>query len=215
MGRLTGRMRCAIYARVSTTDQKCAMQLTELQGYAERSDWSFVDYVDEGVSGVKARRPALDRLMADGRLKKFDVVICWKLDRFGRSMSNLVENIRELDALGIRFICPTQGIDTNHKSPTGKLILHILAALAEFERELTRERTEAGVKQFRANFKAGRIGKDLHTRSKKDLPIGRPARVFRRDRAVELRSQGLSFRAISKELGVPLGTVHRALNGAK
>lgn len=189
------RMQVAIYARVSTLDQHCEMQISELSAYAQRSGWEYVEYVDKGVSGSKRSRPALDRLMKDARLKKFGVVICWKLDRFGRSMLHLIENIRELDSLGIRFIAPTQGIDTDQKSPTGRLILHILAALAEFERELIVERTRAGIAE------AKRQGKHC----------GRPRKVFRRDRAEELRSKGVSWRQIARELGVPFSTVRRAL----
>lgn len=191
-------MNAAIYARVSTADQRCALQLTELHQFAERSNWQYVEYVDEGVSGAKRSRPALDRLMRDARLRKFDVVICWKLDRFGRSMVHLIENIRELDALGIGFIAPTQGIDTTKNSPTGRLVLHILAALAEFERELIQERVRAGVAE------AKRQGKHC----------GRPKKVFRRDQALELRSRGLSFRAIARELAVPEATIRLALKAA-
>lgn len=185
----------AIYARVSTADQNCQMQLTELRAFAERNDWKVEEYIDQGVSGAKRSRPALDRLIRDARLKKFGAVVCWKLDRFGRSMVHLIENIRELDSLGIRFIAPTQGIDTDQKSPTGRLILHILAALAEFERELIQERVRAGVAE------AKRQGKHC----------GRPAKVFRRDRVAEMRAQGRSWRDIAWELKVPVTTVRRAV----
>lgn len=191
-------MNVAVYARVSTLDQDCQMQLTELHGFNERSGWDSVEYVDQGVSGSKRSRPALDRLMQDARLKKFGVVVCWKLDRFGRSMIDLIENIRELDSLGIRFLAPTQGIDTDQKSPTGRLILHILAALAEFERELIRERVNAGIAE------AKRKGKHC----------GRKARVFRRDEAVRLREAGHSYKDIAKELGVPVMTIFDGIRKA-
>jgi len=188
-------MIAAIYARVSTMDQSCKMQLTELNAYNERSGWQTVEYVDEGVSGAKRSRPALDRLMKDAQLKKFDAVICWKLDRFGRSMIHLIENVQQLDRLGIRFIAPSQGIDTDQKSPTGRLILHILAALAEFERELIRERVKAGVAE------AQRQGKHC----------GRPKRVFRKDEAVRLRKEGLSWRQLEKVMAVPQATLRARL----
>lgn len=188
-------MTAAIYARVSTADQNCQMQLTELRSYNERSAWETIEYVDHGISGAKRNRPALDRLMQDARLRKFGAVICWKLDRFGRSMVHLIENVRELDALGIRFVCPTQGIDTDQKSPTGRLILHILAALAEFERELIRERVKAGVAE------AKRQGKHC----------GRPIKIFRRDRVAEMRAQGRSWRDIAWELKIPVTTARRSV----
>lgn len=204
-------LKVAIYARVSTLDQNCAMQLEELHRYATASGWEYVEYVDDGVSGAKASRPALDRLMKDAREKRVGAVICWKLDRFGRSMKNLIENIEELDQLGIRFICPTQGIDTNHSSPTGRLLVRLLAILAEFERDLIRERVNAGIAQHKRNVELGRLGRDLHTRSGKDLPNGRPKKVMDRRKAWDLRTQGKSFREISKALGVPMSTVRRAI----
>lgn len=184
-------MIAAIYARVSTADQKCDLQLTELRGYAERSNWEAVEYVDQGVSGTKRSRPALDRLMHDARMKKFAVVLVWKLDRFGRSLQHLVENVQTLDQAGVRFVAVTQSIDTDQRSPMGKFLLHLFAAFAEFERDLIVERVKAGVAE------AKRQGKHC----------GRPARVFRRDRVAEMRSQGKSWRAIAWELKLPVTTV--------
>ncbi len=188
------RMTAAIYARVSTDDQSCAMQLSELRGYCQRSGWEVVEYVDQGVSGTKRSRPALNRLMTDARMKRFDVVLVWKLDRFGRSLQHLVENVQTLDALGIRFVAPTQNIDTDTRSPMGKFLMHLFAAFAEFERDLIVERVRAGIAE------AKRQGKHC----------GRPQRVFRRDLVVEARAQGKSWRQISHELGVPISTVRTA-----
>lgn len=188
-------MTAAIYARVSTQDQRCDLQLTELRGYAARSGWDIAEYVDQGVSGTKRSRPALDRLMQDGRLKKFGVVLVWKLDRFGRSLQQLVDNVQVLDNLDIRFVAVTQSIDTDQRSPMGKFLMHLFAAFAEFERDLIVERVKAGVAEAR------RQGKHC----------GRPARVFRRDRVVELREQGKSWREIAWELKLPVTTIRRAV----
>ena len=174
-----------------------------------------IEYIEKESGKTGVRRRVLEELMADARLKRFDVVLVWKLDRFGRSLRGLIETIQTLDALGIRFCAPNQGIDTDNRSPVGKLLLHIMGAFAEYERSLIMERVRAGILQHRANLRFGRIGKDLHTRSGKDLPMGRPPRVFRRDRAIELRAEGKSFRAIAKELGVPLGTIVRAVRAAE
>lgn len=187
-------MIAAIYARVSTSDQKCDLQLTELRGYAARSGWEVAEYVDQGVSGTKRNRPALDRLMKDARFKRFGAVLVWKLDRFGRSLQQLVDNVQSLDNLGIRFIAVTQSIDTDQRSPMGKFLMHLFAAFAEFERDLIVERVKAGVAEAR------RQGKHC----------GRPARVFRRDRVAEMRSQGKSWREIAWELKLPVTTVRRA-----
>ena len=191
-------MTAAIYARVSTYDQDCGLQLSELRAYCERSGWSAVEYVDQGISGAAGKkRPALDRLLADARLRKFGAVLVWKIDRFGRSVQEFVGRILELDQAGVRFIAPSQGIDTDQRSPAGKLLMHILAAIAEFERALIQERVKAGVAE------AKRRGKHC----------GRPKRVFRRDQAAKLRQKGLSWRAISKKLGVPFSTIRLAVGG--
>src|SRR5215831_11703448 len=125
-------MRAAIYARVSTADQEPENQLGELRGYVQTRGWTASEYVDRGVSGAKDRRPALDRLVAEARRRRFDVVVCWRLDRLGRNLRHLVTLLEELQALGIAFVSLGEGIDCT--TPAGKLQLHILAALAEFER---------------------------------------------------------------------------------
>ena len=140
-------MKAAIYARVSTIDQTCEMQLRELREYCSRRGWLvFADYVDTGWSGTKASRPELDRLMRHAVEHQFDCVVVWKLDRFGRSVLNLVESLNKLASAGVRFIATTQSIDTDESNPTSKLLLYILAAVAEFEREMIRERVMAGLK---------------------------------------------------------------------
>jgi putative DNA-invertase from lambdoid prophage Rac len=185
-------MRIAIYCRVSTADQSCEMQLRELREYAGRQDWQIAgEYVDHAISGKKTVRPQLTRLMADARLKRLDAVVVWKLDRFGRSLANLVENVQLLDSYGVRFVAITQGIDTDQKNPTGRLLLHLMAAFAEFERDVILERVNAGIAAAQA------AGKHC----------GRPKRVFRRDDALRMRSEGQSFRAIATHLGVPTMTV--------
>jgi DNA invertase Pin-like site-specific DNA recombinase len=190
------QMRAAIYARVSTADQSCELQLLELREYVARRGWEIAgEYVDAGWSGAKANRPELDRLMADARLRRFDAVISWKLDRFGRSLVNCVTAIQELSGLGIRFLAISQGLDTDQANPTAQLLLHILAAVAQFERELIRERVAAGMKTARAKGKS----------------IGRPKRVFDRQSVMDLRSQGMSYPQIARELNLSQGTVFRAV----
>src|SRR5215831_1652229 len=185
-------MRVAIYCRVSTADQNCEMQLRELRDYAAaRKLTVYAEYVDTGWSGAKASRPELNRLMSDARKRRFDAVLCWKLDRWGRSVADSINSIRELTSLGVRFVAVTQNIDTDESNPMARFLLHILAALAELEREIIRERAVAGVKAARAN------GKQL----------GRPRHVFRRDEAVRLRAEGMAWRKIAAKLGVPVTSV--------
>jgi DNA invertase Pin-like site-specific DNA recombinase len=189
-------MDCALYCRVSTTDQDCAVQLRELREYASRRHWSVAaEYIDTGFSGVRASRPALDQLMAEAAQRRFDCVLVWKLDRFGRSVLHLNQQLAALTSYGIRFIATTQGLDTDSSHPTSRLLLQILASVAEFEREMIRERTLVGIRMARAN------GKHL----------GRPKRVFRRDEVVRLRDrEGLSWRVIATRLNVPTTTVLNA-----
>src|SRR5258706_4050403 len=104
-------MRAAIYARVSTVDQEPENQLQELRRYVEARGWTGVEYVDRGVSGLKDRRPALDQLLTDARRRRFDVLICWRLDRLGRNLKHLIAMLDDLQALGIAFVSLAEGID--------------------------------------------------------------------------------------------------------
>jgi DNA invertase Pin-like site-specific DNA recombinase len=185
-------MRTALYARVSTTDQTCEMQLRELREYAARRGWEIAgEYVDTGWSGAKASRPELDRLMRDARMRRFDAVMVWKLDRWGRSVADCVRSLQELASLGIRFLAVTQNLDTDQSNPMSRFLLHILAAVSEFEREMIRERVVAGIRNARTK---GKI-------------LGRPKRAFRRDEALRLPANGLTYRQIAARLELPFSTV--------
>ena len=192
-------MRVAIYARVSTSDQNNAIQTRELTEYVERRGWELATVYQDQMSGAKASRPGVDRLMADARQRRFDAVLVWKLDRFGRSLVHCVGGIQELASLGVRFIATSQGLDTDESNPASKLLLHILAAVAQFERELIRERVSAGMKNAKARG----------TRSGK--PIGRPRRVFDHQQVRQLRQDGLVINAIARQLKLGVGTVLRVL----
>ncbi len=182
----------AIYARVSTSDQSCEMQLHELREYVAKRGWKvFAEYVDTGFSGAAASRPRLDELLRDARLRKFEAVLVWKLDRWGRSVAHCVRSIQELVSLGIRFLSPTESIDTGADSPMSKFLLHLFAAFAEMERGIIRERVQAGVRAAKAN----------------GTRLGRPQRVFRRDEVVRLRAEGMSWRKLAQTLNVPMSTV--------
>jgi DNA invertase Pin-like site-specific DNA recombinase len=168
------------------------MQLRELRDYCQRRGWDIAaEYVDTGWSGAKASRPELDRLMKDARTRRFDAVLVWKLDRWGRSLIQSLQSVQELASMGIRFIAVTQNIDTDESNPMSRFMLHIFGAFAEFEREIIRERTVCGVRAARAKGKK----------------LGRPKRVFRRDEVARLREAGHSWRAIAKQLNVPVSTI--------
>jgi DNA invertase Pin-like site-specific DNA recombinase len=188
-------MRAAIYARVSTTDQTPDNQLLPLRTFAAARGWTVAEYTDHGVSGAKERRPALDAMLKAARGRKLDVIAVTKLDRLARSVHHLLTVARELDALGVNLVVLDQAIDTT--TPSGRLLFHVLASVAEFERDLIRERVVAGMRRAKAQ------GRHL----------GRPA-VHRID-AAQVRSMladGLSLRQIGKRLGVHPFAVSRSLH---
>ena len=175
-------MRAALYVCVSTADQEPANQLAELARYCEARDWHAVEYVDHGVSGSKDRRPALDRLLKDARRHKVDVVVCWRLDRLSRNLRHLVTLLDELSVLGVAFVSLQEGIDAT--TPAGTLQMHILAAIAEFERARIAERVQAGLKRAKSQGQT----------------LGRP-RLQLPQEAIE-RAMGLSTRQAARKLGI-------------
>jgi putative DNA-invertase from lambdoid prophage Rac len=184
-------LRAALYARVSTSDQTCENQLLELRRYAVARGWTATEFVDQGVSGAKDRRPALDALMTTAKRRRIDVVIVWRLDRFGRSLRHLVMAIEELNSAGVSFVSLGESIDTS--SATGRLLLGVMGSFAEFERERIRERVLAGLQRARSQGK--RLG-----RPRRDLP----------PEAVRILGVGiLSVAQSASRLGVSRSTVKR------
>src|SRR3954471_16198484 len=104
-------MRAAIYARVSTFDQQPENQLAELRTYVQARGWTSTEFVDRGVSGSKDRRPALDALLKAAKRRRFDVVVCWRLDRLGRNLRHLVTTLEDLQHVGVAFVSLGEGID--------------------------------------------------------------------------------------------------------
>jgi DNA invertase Pin-like site-specific DNA recombinase len=161
-------MRAAIYARVSTFDQEPENQLAELRRYVTARGWPSVEYVDRGISGAKDRRPALDQLLTDAKRRRFDVLIVWRLDRLGRNLRHLITLLEDLQALGIAFVSLGEGIDAT--TPAGKLQMHILGAIAEFERARIAERVRAGLQRARAQGK--RLGRPRLRPERAEVPGG-------------------------------------------
>jgi DNA invertase Pin-like site-specific DNA recombinase len=184
-----------LYARVSTLhgQQDPEMQLSELREYATRRGLSiYQEYVDHGISGSEESRPALNRLMSDAQRCRFDAVLVWKIDRFGRSLKHLVNSLADLSAYGIAFISLRDNLDLS--TPSGRLMFQIIGAMAEFERALIQERVKAGLRNAKAKGKR----------------IGRPRQEVDSLRVLKLRTEGFSWRAISEQLKLGLGTVYRA-----
>lgn len=194
MGGLNGRLRVAIYARVSTKDQNCDRQISDLVAYAQRADFAICEIYKETASGAKNDRQERNRAIDLARNRKVDAVLVTELSRWGRSTLDLLSSLEFLASYGVSLIC-LSGMDLNLSTPHGKLMTQILAGVAEFERELLRERVRSGVAAARAR---GKI-------------LGRP-REDTRDRCQQvniLRSQGMSERAIGKQLSIGKSTVNK------
>ncbi len=187
-------MRAAIYARCSTTDQSVGPQLDALRAYAVARNLEVVDeFLDEGFSGARDRRPALDRLMPAAKRREFETLVVVKLDRLARSTRHLTALAAELEALGVDLVVIDQGLDTS--TPAGRLLFNVLAAIGEFELDLIRERTRAGIDAARRRGKR----------------IGRPRAFVPLGRAQALLEAGLSVSATARELGVARSTLRREL----
>ena len=181
----------AIYARVSTNNggQSAEMQIRELRSYCKRRGWRIArEYIDEGVSGAQESRPELNKLLADAHLRRWDGVVCWRFDRFARSVSHLLRALETFKALGIEFVSLSEQVDTS--TPAGKLVFTVLGAVAELERSLIAERVRAGLRNARAK---GKI-------------LGRPRKEIDLAEIRRLRSVGSSWRAVGTALGVSAAT---------
>jgi DNA invertase Pin-like site-specific DNA recombinase len=187
-------MRIAIYARVSTKDQSCELQVRDLRSYCTARRFDLVrEYVDVGQSGAKDSRPELNKLMDDARKRQFDAIVVWRFDRFARSTKHLLSALEEFRSLGIQFISYQENIDTS--SALGQALFTIVSAVAQLERDLIRERVSAGIRNARANGKK----------------LGRPKATVDRERILQLKAQGQSLRQIAANLGVGYGTVRTRL----
>src|SRR6266700_1912648 len=187
--------RAGIYARVSTNNgQDPEVQLAEIRQFCKRRDWTTVqEYVDKGISGSKESRPELDRLWADAKRRRFDCVVVYRYDRFARSLRQLVNALEEFRALGIDFVSLHEGVDTS--TPNGRLVFGIFASIAEFERELIRDRVKSGLALAKSRGKR----------------LGRPRVSVDRLRIGILRNEGRSWAEICDVLRISKGTAQRAV----
>jgi DNA invertase Pin-like site-specific DNA recombinase len=182
----------ALYLRVSTSQQTVENQRLELEKYCERQGWQIVKvYEDSGFSGSKSDRPALNEMLRDAGKSKFQVVVCWKIDRLARSTADLLNILLTLKNHGVDFCSTTQAIDTT--TSYGRMVMTFLGAIAEFERETIVERVRSGLDRAKAN----------------GVKLGRPRAGFDVSKAIELKRNGMSWADISKELKTSNSTIRR------
>ena len=189
-------LRVAIYARVSTLGkgQDTEVQFRELRQFSQARGWQIVgEYTDSGVSGSKESRPELNRLLTDARRRKFDCVLVYRYDRFARSLRQLVNALEEFRSLGIDFVSLHEGVDTS--TANGRLVFGIFASIAEFERELIRDRVKSGLANARAKGKR----------------LGRPRKIVDAARIGQLRAQGVSWRKIARQMQCSARTARRTV----
>ncbi len=197
MANRNSTLRVAIYARVSTLDQSTDSQLLDLRRYTRERGWHlYREYTDDGISGTKDSRPALNELMNDARKRRFDTVLVWRFDRFARSTKHLILALEEFRNLGIDFVSYQENIDTS--SPLGSAIFTIISAVAQLERDIIAERVKAGLRRAKQNGKK----------------LGRPRGTVDVEEVQRLRSEGLSLRKIGNQLGVSRTTVGQMLKGS-
>jgi len=189
-------MKVALYLRVSTHQQTTENQKIELESYCKRQDWTIAKvYDDSGISGSKFNRPALQEMLKDATKGKFQIVACYKIDRMARSTIDLLHILTQLKNAGVDFVSVTQAINTS--SSAGRMLVSFLGAVAEFERDTIIDRVKSGLHRARLN----------------GIILGRPRIEVDAQEVRRLRDSGLSLRAIAKQLGVGVGTIHRALSG--
>jgi putative DNA-invertase from lambdoid prophage Rac len=190
--------RVGLYARVSTHDQQTLpLQLSAMREHAERRGWAVVLDVEDVGSGVRDR-PRRDDVMRAARRRELDLILVWRLDRWGRSLVDLVTTLQELTALQVGFVSLGEALDLT--TPSGRALAGMLAVFAEFERDILRDRVKAGIAQAR---KEGR-------------PHGRPPTITRHSSEVRrLFREGISKREIARRIGISRASVRQLLGGDK
>jgi len=188
-------LRAGLYARVSTSDQQTLpLQITAMTEYAERRGWTVVTAVQD-VNGGTRQRPKREELIQKARRRQLDVIVVWRLDRWGRSLSDVLQSLQELRALKVDFVSLTEGLDFT--TPAGRAMAAMLGIFAEFERDVLRERVRAGLAHAKA----------------KGRTLGRPATASKKAEKIrELAAEGLNKNQIAKRLHIGRASVYRALD---
>lgn len=190
-------MRIALYVRVSTDRQTTESQVVELHDYCGRRGWTNLREYSDTSSGAKFSRVGLDALMRDVRRHRIDAVVAYKLDRLGRSLGHLAQLIAEMTTHRVALVIPAQGIDTSASNPASQLQLNILMAVAEFEREIIRERVNSGLRAAKA----------------RGVRLGRPSTLEKHLPRVRLmREAGRNISQIARELMIPYSSAHKLVS---
>jgi DNA invertase Pin-like site-specific DNA recombinase len=195
------RPRIAVYLRVSSDQQNHDSQRTELEEYCAHRNWTNVRWFSDVGSGIKQNREALNQLMDQVRRGRIDVIVAFKIDRLARSLNHLAQIIAELQAHNVALVCPSQGIDTTNVNPCAQFQLNILAAVAQFERELITERVNAG----------------LIAAKQRGVRLGRPVikRRFQIAEVERLLFAGKNGAEISRQLRIPYSTTGEMIREIK
>jgi DNA invertase Pin-like site-specific DNA recombinase len=190
-------MKVAIYLRVSTDRQTTDSQAVELRDHCSRRGWTDVKEYSDTSSGAKFSREGLDALMRDVRRHRIDAVVAYKLDRLGRSLPHLAQMIGEMTVHRVAVIIPAQGIDTSASNPASQLQLNILMAVAEFEREIIRERVNSGLRAAKA----------------RGARLGRPSTLVKHlPRVRSLLAAKFTISAVARELSLPYSSAHKIVS---
>lgn len=189
-------MRVGLYARISTHDQQTLpLQLSAMADYASRRNWEIVLEITDVASGATSR-PRREELLKAARRREIDVIVVWRLDRWGRSVADLVTSLNELQSLEVGFVSFTEALDMT--TPSGRALAGMLAVFAEFERDILRDRVKAGIAQAR----------------KEGKPHGRPASARTKNEEIsKLARAGLKPGAIAEKLKISRTSVRRVLAG--
>ena len=185
-------MKVGIYLRVSTLDQSTELQKREIEQYLTARDWTNWKVYEDKLTGTNGNRPQLKQLIKETKERKLDLIICWKLDRLFRSLKDLITTLQDFTEVGVSFISLKDNIDLTTSS--GRLMMHMLGAFAEFEASLIRERVRAG----------------LNNAKRKGKKLGRPASIDSNE-VLKLRNQNKSLSEIAQTLGVTKGGVSKTL----
>ena len=205
-------MKVALYLRVSTDEQEADNQRIQLRQLCDAQSWQIVCDYQDNESGSRSDRSQFRQMMYDAGRRKWDLLVFWALDRLTREgTSATLKYLEQLESNGIRWRSFTEPwIDS--AGPFRDVVISLLASLAKQERIRIRERVKAGLDRYRHDYGAGRVGKEVYSKSGKNLPVGRPKRIFNRQRVIELRTKGHSYRRIARQLGIGEGTVRRVLH---